>query len=80
MLNIPGPAFVGPDADRGMDLQFHLELAFLDTAYRAEAAGWSEDEVSIALLALARNRSRNLAADGEADRRSAKADVERVAI
>ena len=37
-------------ADRSLDCQFALEPAFQELAARAQAAGWSEDDVSTALL------------------------------
>ena len=42
-------------ADRAIDCQFALEPAFQQIAHDAEKAGWTKDDVSAALLELARN-------------------------
>ena len=40
-------------ADRSLACQFALEPAFQELAVRAQAVGWSEDDVSTALLEIA---------------------------
>jgi hypothetical protein len=45
-----------PDPGRALDCEFELEAAFNELAGRAEAVGWSNDEVEAALLSLARHR------------------------
>ena len=43
--------------DRSLDCRFALEPAFQYLAERAQAAGWSEDDVSTALLELAHHHN-----------------------
>jgi hypothetical protein len=50
-------------ADRAVDCQFAIETAFQDLARRAEFAGWTEDDVSAALLELARNHINGIIAN-----------------
>lgn len=55
MTDIPGPPRVGPFPDFGIDCQSYLEPEFLDLAYRAQAAGWSESEIAASMLVIAKN-------------------------
>lgn len=50
-------------ADRSLDCQFAIEPAFQELASQAKAAGWSEEDVSAALLELAYQRINGIAAD-----------------
>lgn len=56
MTDIAPPKHGPDDPDRGIDCEFSLEPAFQAMADQAEAAGWTEDEVSCALLGLAKAR------------------------
>jgi hypothetical protein len=49
-------------ADSAIDCRFAMEPAFQDLARRAEFAGWTEDDVSAALLELARNHINSIIA------------------
>ena len=53
--------------DRGLDREEAMEPAFQDLARRAEAAGWSGDELAAALLSLAQNHILGRAAEAEMD-------------
>ena len=64
-IDIKGPSRPAPSADRSLDCQFALEPAFQDLAERAQTAGWTEDDVATALIELARNHLRGIAADEE---------------
>ena len=56
---IARPKLDAEDPDRTIECQFVLEPDFQRLACRAEAAGWSGDEVASALVGLARAYERN---------------------
>jgi hypothetical protein len=56
MSDIKPPAVVEDHPDRDLECQAALSDAFGDLADRAEAAGWSDEEVATALSTLADNR------------------------
>ncbi|GGD41788.1 hypothetical protein [Aureimonas glaciei] len=60
---IAAPKTAADYADRAIDCQFAMETAFQDLARRAEFAGWTEDDVSAALLELARSHIKGIIAD-----------------
>lgn len=63
MISIPPPSRAEEYADRALDCEFAIEPAFQTIACQAEAAGWSADEVSAALLALAAAHIKGIMAD-----------------
>jgi hypothetical protein len=69
-MSIAPPKTAVDYADRAIDCQFAMEPAFQDLARRAEFAGWTEDDVSAALLELARNHIKGIIAD-----RKTQADI-----
>ncbi|MEC5322772.1 hypothetical protein [Aurantimonas sp. A3-2-R12] len=50
-------------ADRSLDCLVAIEPAFQELAARAQAAGWSENDVSAALLELAHQHINGISAD-----------------
>jgi hypothetical protein len=56
MLPIEPPRLPEDDQDRAIECEFHLEAAFAELADAAVAAGWTEDEVEVALIALVKSR------------------------
>lgn len=53
----------GGASDRDLDCEASIEMEFEALIERALAAGWSEEEVTNALLSLAQNRLENSRAD-----------------
>ncbi|MCD1644950.1 hypothetical protein [Aurantimonas coralicida] len=68
---IASPKRSEDDADRSLDCLLAIEPAFQELASQAQAAGWSEDDVSAALLELAHQYINGIAAD-----RKTKLDIE----
>lgn len=71
---IAPPRRAANNADRDLDCQFALEPAFQMLASRAQAVGWSEDEVAAALLELAHHHLQGIIAD-----RKTRLDIEAAA-
>lgn len=41
--------------DRRLECEFVMEIGFQQLAFKAEAAGWTEEEVAFALIGLAQS-------------------------
>ena len=67
MTDIPTPATTSAYVDRSIDLQFHLALPVINIASKAKQAGWSEAEVTLALIQLAHNYARVIFENGNND-------------
>lgn len=65
MPKIPGPKHPKCHPDRNLHCQEALEAEFQHLAVRAEAAGWSQNEVAEALLELAENNYLTMNAETE---------------
>lgn len=61
---IAAPDTTNDYADRAIDCQFALEPAFQKVARQALAAGWTQDDVSAAMLELAKAQIKGIIADG----------------
>jgi hypothetical protein len=66
MRDIYGPFVAGDDPDRALRCQDAMQFAFQDFVAASTAAGWSELESIQAILCLAEDRLRMLAANDEA--------------
>lgn len=64
MTDIPPPAIPLDDPERFLHCQDALEIEFQSFVDRATAAGWEEDEVITAIIALADNHALMLAEEG----------------
>jgi hypothetical protein len=62
-MKIAPPMTTDDYADRSIDCQFAMEPAFQNLVRQAEVAGWYEEDVSSALLELARNHIKGTMAD-----------------
>lgn len=60
---IPLPRIPEDHPDRAIECQFQLEPAFQDFVSRAVAAGWTVDDVAMAMIDLAHNHLRGVIAD-----------------
>jgi len=56
MAKMSAPAGPPGDPDRILDCEFYLEPAFNDLVDQALGAGWSNNEIDMALVAIARRR------------------------
>lgn len=63
MMTITPPKRPDDYADRGLDCEFAIEPVFQAMAHAAEEAGWSEDEVAAAFLALSAAHIKGIMAD-----------------
>lgn len=66
-MTIPRPKTTPADPDHVLDAEFALEPAFQRLATEAEAAGWSADVVTAALIGLAEARRQMLRAHAETE-------------
>lgn len=73
MTEIKPPPRPDDYASRALDCEFSMEPAFQALARQAQEAGWTEDDVASALIALAMANMRGIIADRKslADMRSA---------
>ena len=62
-MSIAPPTTADDYADRAIDCQFAMEPAFQNLVRQAEVAGWYADDVSAALLELARNHIKGAMVD-----------------
>ncbi|GGD30619.1 hypothetical protein [Aureimonas glaciei] len=69
-MSIQPPRLPEGHPDRSIECQFQIEPLFQAIVHKALAAGWTEDDVSAALLDLARNHIRGIIAD-----RKTQADI-----
>jgi hypothetical protein len=60
---IPWPRIPEDHPDRAIECQFHLEPAFQDLVSRATQAGWTEDDVAMAMVDLSHNHLKGIIAD-----------------